>query len=71
MHLVSKVWILFLKVRKQGPCFTAVEEDGGDKRPAFYDLFKKKKIQSLCEYLETVYTDSSNNLTSPKAVSSR
>ena len=32
MHLVSKVWILFLKVRKQGPCFTAVEEDGGDKR---------------------------------------
>ena len=22
----------FLRVNKQGPCFTAIEEDGGDKR---------------------------------------
>ena len=22
----------FFRVRKQGPCFTAIEEDGGDKR---------------------------------------
>ena len=32
--MVSKAWILFFSVRKQGPCFTAIEEDGGDKRPA-------------------------------------
>ena len=33
MHLVSKAWILFLfRVSKQGPCFTAVEEDGGEKK---------------------------------------
>ena len=32
MHLFSKAWIFsFLKVSKQGPCFIAVEEDGGDK----------------------------------------
>ena len=31
MHLVSKGWIIF-RVSKQGPCFKAVEEDGGDKR---------------------------------------
>ena len=33
-HLVSKAWILFFSsgVRKQGPCVTDVEEDGGDKR---------------------------------------
>ena len=31
MHLVSKAW-LFFSVSKQGPCFTAVEEDGGDER---------------------------------------
>ena len=27
-----KAWILFFSVSKQGPCFTAVVEDGGDKR---------------------------------------
>ena len=28
-----KAWILFFfRVSKQGPCFTAIEEDGGDKR---------------------------------------
>ena len=32
MHLVSKAWILFFRVSKQGPRFTAIEEDGGDKR---------------------------------------
>ena len=32
MHLVSKGWILFFRVSKQGPCFTALEVDGGDKR---------------------------------------
>ena len=34
MHLVSKAWIFlfYFRVSKQGPCFTAVEEDGGDKR---------------------------------------
>ena len=34
MHLVSKAWILFFRVVKQGPgpCFTALAEDGGDKR---------------------------------------
>ena len=32
MHLVSKAWILFFRVSKHGSCFTAVEEDGGDKR---------------------------------------
>ena len=31
MHLASKAWILFA-VNKQRICFTAVEEDGGDKR---------------------------------------
>ena len=32
MHLVSKAWVLFFGVSEQGPCFTAVEGDGGDKR---------------------------------------
>ena len=32
MHLASKAWILFFRVSKQGPCFTAIEEDEGDKR---------------------------------------
>ena len=31
LHLVSKTRILFFGVSKQGPCFTATEEDGGDK----------------------------------------
>ena len=31
-HLVSKTRILFFGVSKQGPCFTATEEDGGEKR---------------------------------------
>ena len=37
MQLVSKAWILF-SVSKQGPCLTAVEEDGGDKRLAELEL---------------------------------
>ena len=32
MHLISKAWILFFRVSKQGPDFTAVEEGGGVKR---------------------------------------
>ena len=32
MHLVSEAWILCFRISKQGPRFTAVEEDGGDKR---------------------------------------
>ena len=33
MHLISKTWNPFLfRVSKQEPCFTAVEEDGGDKK---------------------------------------
>ena len=32
MHLVWKAWILLYRVSKQGPCFTAIEEDGGDRR---------------------------------------
>ena len=31
-HWGSKAWILFFRVSMQGPCFTAIEEDGGDKR---------------------------------------
>ena len=31
MHLVSKSWTHLFTVSKQGPCFTAVEEDGADK----------------------------------------
>ena len=31
-YLVSKAWILFVRVSKQDPCFTAAEEDEGDKR---------------------------------------
>ena len=31
-HLVLKAWILFFRVSKQGPCFTAIEKDGGDKK---------------------------------------
>ena len=30
-HLVTKVWILFSRVSKQGPCSTAKEDDKGDK----------------------------------------
>ena len=29
---VSKAWVLFFIVSKQGPCFTAMEEEGGYKR---------------------------------------
>ena len=32
MHLVSKAQILFFRVSEQGPCFTAMEEDGADMR---------------------------------------
>ena len=34
MHLVFKAWILSsdAAIRVRGPCFTAVEEDGSDKR---------------------------------------
>ena len=38
MHSVSKAWIPFFRVSKQGPCFTAIEEDGGDKRLAQLEL---------------------------------
>ena len=44
MHLVSKAWIhfffsfLFFRVRKQGSCFAAIEEDGGDKRSVQLEL---------------------------------
>ena len=31
-HSVSKALILFFRVSEQGPCFTAIEEDGGNKR---------------------------------------
>ena len=30
-RVVSQTWILFFRVSKQGPCFTAIG-DGGDKR---------------------------------------
>ena len=30
--MVSKTWILSFRVSKQVPCFTAIEEDGGDRR---------------------------------------
>ena len=32
MRLILKAWVLFFRVSKLGPCFTAIEEDGGDKR---------------------------------------
>ena len=32
MHLVSKSLDPFFRVGKQGPCFTAIEKNGGDKR---------------------------------------
>ena len=42
MHLASKTWIPFFFflyiVRKQGKCFTAVEEDGVDKRSVELEL---------------------------------
>ena len=41
MHLVSKAWILFFRVSKQGPCFTAVEDDGDDKRLVELELARK------------------------------
>ena len=31
----------FFKVSKQGPCFTAIEEDGGDRRLVELDLASK------------------------------
>ena len=40
-HLVSKAWILFFRVSKQGPCFTATEEDGGDKRLVEFEFAYK------------------------------
>ena len=41
MHLVSKAWVLFFGVSEQGPCFTAVEEDGGDKGLVQFELVCK------------------------------
>ena len=38
MHLVLKAWILLFRVSKQGPCFTAIAENGGDKRHAQLEL---------------------------------
>ena len=38
MHFVSKTWILFFIISEQGPCFTAIEEDGDDKRLVQLDL---------------------------------
>ena len=39
MHLVLKAWILFFfRISKQGPCFTAIEEDGGDERFVVHEL---------------------------------
>ena len=47
MHLVSKVWILFFfRLSKQGPCFTAVEEDGGNKKLAALELEKLMVLHS-------------------------
>ena len=42
MHLVSKAWILFFRLSKQGSCFTAVEEDGGDEKLVELELVCKK-----------------------------
>ena len=39
--LCFETWILFLTVSKQGPCFTAVEEDGGGKRLVQLELLAK------------------------------
>ena len=45
MNLVSKGWILFFfRVSMQGPCFTAVGEDGGDKRLVEPDLLAKLMV---------------------------
>ena len=38
MYLVSKTWILVFGVNKQGPYFTAVEEDGGGKGLVEFEL---------------------------------
>ena len=40
-HLVSKAWVLFFRVSKQGPCFTVREEDGDDKRLVELELARK------------------------------
>ena len=40
-HLVSKAWILFFRVSKQGPCFTAIVEDGGNKRLGQLELARQ------------------------------
>ena len=37
-HLVSKACALFLRLRKQGPCFSAIEENGGNRRPVELEL---------------------------------
>ena len=38
MHFVLKTWTIFFRVSKQGPYFTTVEEDGGDKRVVELEL---------------------------------
>ena len=40
-HLVSKTWILFFRVSKQGPHYSAIEEDGGDERLVELELAYK------------------------------
>ena len=35
---ISKAWILFFRVSEQGPCFTAIVEDGGDKKRVQLEL---------------------------------
>ena len=39
MHMVSKDWIFFFfSISKQSPYFTAIEEDGVEKRPAEFEF---------------------------------
>ena len=52
-HFVSKAWIiffLFFRVSRQGPCFTATEENGGNKRLAQLELACEAVVSSHLIY---------------------
>ena len=70
MHLVLKLaWILFFTVSKQGPCFTAREKNGGDKRLVeleFANEFneyidEKNALASMCTYYHYQFSHSRYN----------
>ena len=56
-HLIYNAWMFFFRVSKQGPCFTTVEKDGGDKRLVLYTfMYKTTRAEVLQCYRTDLYS---------------